>query len=106
MRYVDVDQGHWRPEFFSLAEEERRALIPFVLDVAIMQKCRRRDYQAVSEILSLAQEYDVAGSPMCRQAFELLERIASCSTAIRLRSGAPSEGAVPECSATTPPTPA
>ena len=75
-------------------------MIPFVLDVAIMQKCRRRDYQAVSEILSLAQEYDVAGSPMCRQAFELLERIASCSTAIRLRSGAPSEGAVPERSAT------
>ncbi len=105
LRYVDVDQGHWRPEFFSLAEEEGRALIPFVLDVAIMQKCRRRDYQALSEILSLAREFDVAGSPMCRQAFELLERIASCSTAIRLRSGAPSEDAIPERSAAGPPMP-
>lgn len=106
LRYVDVDQGHWRPEFFGLAEEEQRALTPFVLDVAIMQKCRRRDYQVVSTILSLAHEYDIIGSPMCRQAFDLLERIASCATAIRLRSGAPIEDAVAERSATRTPTPA
>ena len=106
MRHFDDDRGHWRPEFLSLAEREQRALIPFVLDVAIMQNCRRRDYQAVSTILSLAYEYDVADSPMCRQAFELLERIASCSTALRLRSGTPSEEAVAERSATRAPTPA
>jgi len=100
--YVDDDRGHWQPEFSRLAEEERRALASFVLDVAIVQKCRRRDYKAVVEILSLASESGLAGSPMCRQAFELLERIASCSTAIRLREGAPTEKALPEHSATGP----
>ena len=105
LRYVDDDRGHWRPEFSSLAEGERR-LASSVLDVAIMQKCRRRNYKAVSEILSLACEYGVAGSPMCRQAFELLERIASCSTAIRLRDGPLENGALPERSAAGPPMPA
>ena len=106
LRYCDDDRGHWRPALLSLADGEQRALIPFVLDVAIMQNCRRRDYQAVNTILSLACEYDAAGSPTCRQAFELLERIESCSTAIRLRSGASSEDAVAERSATKAPTPA
>jgi uncharacterized protein DUF6895 len=91
LRYVDDDQGHWRPEFSSLAEEEQRALVPFVLNIAIVQKCRRRDYKAVAEILSLACEYGMARFPMCRQAFELLERIANCSTVIDLREGAPAE---------------
>ena len=106
MRHIDDDRGHWRPQFLSLTEGEQRALIPFVLDVAIMQKCRRRDYQAVSTILSLACEYDVAGSPMCRQAFELLERIASCSNAILLGRRSPREKALPGRSATRRPTPA
>jgi hypothetical protein len=85
LAHVDDDQGHWRPEFLRLTEEERRALVPFVLDVAIVQKCRRRDYRAVAEILSLASEHGVARSAMCRQAFELLERIANCSTAVSRR---------------------
>jgi hypothetical protein len=106
MRYVDDDQGHWRPEFSSLAEEERRALTPFVLDVAIMQRRRKQDYRAVSQILSLACEHDAAGSPMCRQAFELLERIASCSNAIRLRGRALEERTPPARFATASPTPA
>ena len=93
LTYVDDDQGHWRPEFSSLAADEQRALAPFVLDVAIAQSCRRRDYEAVAEILSIACEFSLASAPMCRQAFELLERIANCSTAIGLRDGAPSENA-------------
>jgi hypothetical protein len=89
--YVDDDQGHWGAEFSRLAQDERQALVPFVLDVAIVQKSRKRDYQALSEILSLAWECRVARSPMCRQAMELLERIANCSTAIRRQTGAPAE---------------
>jgi hypothetical protein len=87
LRYVDDDQGHWRPEFFRLAKEEQRALGAFVLDVAIVQKCRTRDYKAVSEILMLASECGVAGSPMCRQASELMERISSCSSTIQRALG-------------------
>jgi hypothetical protein len=52
--------------------------------MAIMQKCRKHDYEAVSEILSHARKHDIATSPMCCQAAELLERIANCSTAIRV----------------------
>ncbi len=56
-RYVDDDQGHWRSEFTSLAQAEQRALAPLILDVAIVQKCRKHDYQAMSELVSLACEY-------------------------------------------------
>ena len=84
-RYVDDDQGHWRSEFTSLAQAEQRALAPLILDVAIVQKCRKHDYQAMSELVSLACEYHIASSPMCGQAAELLERIAGCSHAISLR---------------------
>ncbi len=80
MRYVDDDQGHWQSEFSSLAEGEKLALTPFILEIAIVQRCRKRDYEAVSELLSLACEHGVAHSPVCRQAAELLERIVNCST--------------------------
>jgi Domain of unknown function (DUF6895) len=98
--YVDDDQGHWQSEFSSLAEGEQRVLTPLILDIAIMQKCRRHDYEAVSEILSLACDYRIANSPMCRQAAELLERIANCSTAIRLSRGAVTRDGVPPITTT------
>jgi hypothetical protein len=101
MRYVDDDQGHWQSEFSSLAEGEQRILTPFILNIAIVQKCRKHDYRAVNEILSLACEYCIASSPMCRQAVELLERIANCSAAISLRAGAVTGDGVPAAPAVT-----
>lgn len=100
LRYVDDDQGHWQSEFSRLAEGEQRALTPLILDIAIMQKCRGHDYEAMSEILSLACEYRIANSPMCRQAAELLKRIANCSTAIRLSRGAVTRDGVPPITTT------
>lgn len=102
LAHVDDDQGHWRPEFTRLPADEQRALAPFVLDVAIAQNCRRRDYEAVAEILSIACEFGLAGSPMSRQAFELLERIANCSTAIGLADGARGESAAAPARIETP----
>jgi len=87
MRYVDDDQGHWHSEFSSLAEREKGSLTSFVLNMAIVQKCRKHDYGAVNEILTLACDYCSASSPICRQAAELLERIASCSVVMRLGTG-------------------
>lgn len=87
LRYVDDDQGHWRSEFTSLTQAAQRALAPLILDVGIAQKCRKHDYQAMSELVSLACEYQLASSPMCGQAAELLERIAGCFHAIDLRRG-------------------
>ena len=83
-RYVDDDQGHWQSEFSRLAGSEQRALTPFILDIAIIQRHRKHDYEAVKELLSIAGEYDIADSPLCDQASELLERIANCSRAINL----------------------
>jgi hypothetical protein len=101
MRYVDDDQGHWQSEFSSLAETEQRSLTPFILNIAIVQKCRKRDYRAVNEILSLACETCIASSPMCRQAAELLERIANCSAAISLRASAATGDGEPATPAVT-----
>jgi hypothetical protein len=84
LHYVDNDQGHWQPVFSTLMEAEQRVLTPFIADIALMQSCRRRDYQTASEILSLLSEHRIASSSLCRQAAELLERIGACSTALGL----------------------
>lgn len=99
LRYVDEDQGHWQAEFSRLKDEEQHVLTPFILDLAIMQKCRRHDYEAMREILSLARDYNIAPSPMCLQAAELLERIANCSTAICLRRSEMTRASIPPASA-------
>jgi hypothetical protein len=86
LRYVDDTQGHWQAAFARLDDVEQRALTPFVLDVAIVQKSRRRDYAAIDALLSLARRHGMAGSSLCRQAADLLARLASCGTAIATRS--------------------
>ena len=87
LRHVEHDQGHWQSEFSSLSEEEQRILVPFIIDILIIQKSRKHDYNTMNEILALAREYDIASSPMCGQAAELLERLTNCSTAISLLRG-------------------
>lgn len=88
LRYVGNEQGHWQPEFAKLAEAEQQALAPLVLDITLMQRARGHDYEAVKEIISLASEYDMAGSPLSVQAVELLGRIGSGSVALGRRQAA------------------
>ena len=76
---LDRDQGHWQPELRNLSEAERNALCPLLLDLAIVQKCRKHDYQAVSELLVSAHQYGLTRSPLCGQAAELLERLTAYS---------------------------
>jgi len=85
LRFVDSDQGHWQSEFSGLGELEQRILTPLLLDIAILQRFRKHDYNAMSELLALACRYRIASSPLCGQAAELLERLTSCSHAINLR---------------------
>jgi hypothetical protein len=61
----------------KLARSEQQALGPFLLDIVIAQKCRKRDYAGVSELLVMADKYQSARSPLCGQAAELLERLAA-----------------------------
>jgi hypothetical protein len=91
LRFIDNDQGHWQSAFSSLSEEEQRVLVPFIVDIMIIQQSRKHDYNAMNEILALAREQHIASSPMCGQAAELLQRIANCSTAISLLRGSVTE---------------
>lgn len=83
--HIDDDQGHWQSELSELGKREQLALTPFVLDIAIIQKNRKHDYEAIKNLLSLAREYGIADSALCTQAAELLERIARCSAALESR---------------------
>jgi hypothetical protein len=89
--HIADDQGHWQSEFSELTANEQLALTPFILDTAIVQACRRHQYEVLPEILSLACLYRIAISPISHQAIELLERIASCSIATRMRRAAAPE---------------
>ncbi len=82
--YLEEDQGHWQLEFASLSEPEQRALTPFILELAIIQKSRKRDFSAIQDLLRLASEFNLDDTPLCRQATELLGCIASCSTVLHL----------------------
>ena len=62
-----------------MSETERNALCPFLLDLALVQKCRKHDYRAVGELLAAAYERGLARSPLCGQSAELLERLAAYS---------------------------
>lgn len=99
--FIERDQGHWQAQFSELVEAEQLALTPFLLDLAIVQKSRKHDYNAMSELLALACQYQIADSPLCGQAAELLERLAACSNAItgssyRLKGSLPEEPEVRE----------
>jgi hypothetical protein len=93
---LDQDQGHWQAQLAELSEAERNALCPFLLDLALVQKCRKRDYQAVSELLTSAYQRGLARSPLCGQSAELLERLAAywrfASNRPNHVDGAPSSG--------------
>jgi hypothetical protein len=80
---LDRDQGHWQPELQALSKAEQHALCPLLLDLALVQKCRKHDYGAVSELLALAHQHGLSGSPLCGQSAELLERLTGYAHAAR-----------------------
>ena len=83
--FIDEAQGHWQAEFAHLTSDEQCALTPFILDMAIIQTSRRHDYAAMLDVLSQAQAIGLSDAPLCRQAAELLDRLAKCGTAMAAR---------------------
>jgi hypothetical protein len=73
------DQGHWQVVLSGLTESEQCKLVPFLLDILIIQKFRGSDYNEMATLLKLAYEYNIATSPLCVQAAELLERLTAYS---------------------------
>jgi hypothetical protein len=76
---LERDQGHWQPELAKLRPSQQNALGPLLLDLALVQRFRKRDFQGMSNLLASASRSGLAKSPMCGQAAELLERLAAYS---------------------------
>ncbi len=73
---ADGDCPHWRDEFRRLNEPERDALAGFLLSVALRRRARKRDFGGLRDYLQLADELDLADTPVASQAAELLKRLA------------------------------
>ena len=84
--FVDADQGHWQPVFAALPEPERLTLAPLLLDLALLQKLRKRDYDSVNTLLQLAATNDLELSPLAIQATEQLERLVAFSATVDLHA--------------------
>jgi hypothetical protein len=82
LNFVDADQGHWQPIFAALPESERLTLARLLLDMALAQKFRRRDYDAANQVLKIAADCGMAQSPLSVQAAEMLDRLAAFYQAI------------------------
>ena len=78
---IEEVETPWRQTFRRLAREERCALAPFLLDLALLDRGRRHDYAAVARLLGLAVQHDLADTPLCAQSAELLGRVAACAEA-------------------------
>ena len=76
---LDGDQGHWQPVFAKLAASERRTLGPLLLDIALAQKFRTRDYDAANQLLGIADRYRLGLSSLSVQAAEMLGRLVAFS---------------------------
>lgn len=75
----------WEGDFDALPDREKVALGPFLLDLAIDQACRRRDFGRLRDLLEEAVRRAWVPSPFCVQAAELLERLAGCAQAMEAR---------------------
>jgi hypothetical protein len=75
---TDETETPWRDSFRRLSSAERRALGPFLLDVALLDRSRRHDYAALARLLELAVRHHLADAPLCAQSAELLGRVAAC----------------------------
>ena len=80
--YLHKDQGHWQSRLSELDDLELQSLAHLLVDVAVVQNCRKHDYHAVSEVLRIANQYGFGNSPICAQGAQLLERLETFSSLI------------------------
>ena len=68
--------AHWEQVFQSLSPHEQAALGPFLLDVAIIQSCRKGEFAQMASLLETAIQNGMADTTLCAQSAELLSRMA------------------------------
>ena len=73
----DGKRPHWRDELSRLSGPEADALAGFLLNIALRRRVKDRDFAGLYDLLRLAYDLDLAGTPAAGQAAELLERLAT-----------------------------
>jgi hypothetical protein len=68
--------AHWEQVFQSLSANEQAALGPFLLDVAIIQSCRKGEFAQMAGLLETAVQNGMADTTLCAQSAEFLSRVA------------------------------
>ena len=78
LRFLDSDgpKPRWRHEIDAGSPAERESLAGLLLNIALYRKIRRREFDAVLELLRIGYRSGLADAPASSQCAELLERLA------------------------------
>ena len=76
---IPVADTPWQITFRKLRLVEQRALAPTLLHFALLAKISRHDLSGTAELLEIAAQHDIADTPVCAQAAQLLQRVATCA---------------------------
>ena len=67
--------AHWEEVFRSLASREQAALVPFLLDVTMIQASRKGEFAQLAGLLETAAGHGLTNTTLCAQCAEMLTRI-------------------------------
>jgi hypothetical protein len=75
----DVQRSHWFEVFINLKHDEQDTLTSLLLDMAIIKNTKQCNYQAVYQLICVADELCLPDSAVIVQAVELLDRLGEAS---------------------------
>jgi hypothetical protein len=81
--HIVVDQPHVLAALARLSEQEREAITPFLLDVAVAQALRTQAYGRLADLLRAVSASGYPGTELTRQAGALLGRLALVAANLR-----------------------
>ncbi len=90
--FIEMDRGHWQSVFAALTGQDGLKLAPLLLDIALLQKIRTRNYEAANELLQIAEGHGMDQTPLVVQAAEMLDRVVRFSVTLEAESGATTSG--------------
>jgi hypothetical protein len=76
---LPVTDTPWQITFRKLQLVEQQALAPALLHLALLAKTSSHDLSGTAELLELAARHGMADTPVCAQAAQLLQRVATCA---------------------------
>ena len=76
---LPVTDTPWQITFRKLQLVEQQALAPELLHLALLAKTGSHDLSGTAELLQVAARHGMADTPVCAQAAQLLQRVATCA---------------------------